>query len=175
MDQTTSSTGATDKRECPLLAQSCHRRAADQRPLSGVKQTSQFMGVSSAFDPKRTFVPVTSCWRRQRLVSSPVSTPVPGPTTGGLTAPVQRAPLGPRRSARVNAAVAGTTHVMFDHMPAGRTRYSGGSEQGHCHQSNISANHVSFSSQMASEPALVFLAYRPFCKTDARTAALSSP
>jgi hypothetical protein len=30
-------------------------KAPDQCPLSGVKQTSQFIGVMSAFDPKQTF------------------------------------------------------------------------------------------------------------------------
>jgi hypothetical protein len=37
------------------MALSRHRKAADQCPLSGVKRTSQFMGVTSASDPKRPF------------------------------------------------------------------------------------------------------------------------
>jgi hypothetical protein len=39
-----------------LLALSGHRRAANQCPLSGVKQTSRFDCAMSAFDPKRTSV-----------------------------------------------------------------------------------------------------------------------
>jgi hypothetical protein len=40
--------------ECLFMALSRHRKAADQCPLSGVKQTLQFMSVMSASDPKRT-------------------------------------------------------------------------------------------------------------------------
>jgi hypothetical protein len=37
-----------------LMALSGHGRAAHQCPFSGVKQTSQFKDVTSAFDPKQT-------------------------------------------------------------------------------------------------------------------------
>jgi hypothetical protein len=40
--------------ECLLVAQSWHRGGADGCPLSGVKRTSKFKSVTSAFDPKRT-------------------------------------------------------------------------------------------------------------------------
>jgi hypothetical protein len=40
---------------CPLLAaQSGHGGGVEECPLSGVKRTSQFDGVMSAYDPKRT-------------------------------------------------------------------------------------------------------------------------
>ena len=39
---------------CPLLAQSGHRHGGEECPLSGVKRTSEFYGVMSACDPKRT-------------------------------------------------------------------------------------------------------------------------
>ena len=45
--------------ECPLLAQSGHPSRATECPLLGVKQTSQFEGVMSAFDPKRTLPSLT--------------------------------------------------------------------------------------------------------------------
>ena len=41
---------------CRLLAQSGHPKRAHERPLSGVKRTSQFKSVTSAFDPKRTSI-----------------------------------------------------------------------------------------------------------------------
>ena len=40
---------------CPLVAHSGHRCGTQQCPLSGVKRTSKFESVTSAFDPKRTF------------------------------------------------------------------------------------------------------------------------
>jgi hypothetical protein len=40
--------------ECPLLAQSGHLDCAEGRPLLGVKRTSKFESVTSAFDPKAT-------------------------------------------------------------------------------------------------------------------------
>jgi hypothetical protein len=36
------------------MAQSGHLDCAEECPLSGVKQTSKFKSVTSAFDPKRT-------------------------------------------------------------------------------------------------------------------------
>jgi hypothetical protein len=41
--------------ECLLLAQSRHLDRVRECPLSGVKRTSQSEGVTSAFDPKRTW------------------------------------------------------------------------------------------------------------------------
>ena len=43
--------------ECPLVAQSRHPDRVGECPLSGVKRTSKFKSVTSAFDPKRTFHP----------------------------------------------------------------------------------------------------------------------
>ena len=40
---------------CLLVAQSGHDELLSQCPLLGVKRTSKFAGVMSAFDPKRTF------------------------------------------------------------------------------------------------------------------------
>jgi hypothetical protein len=37
------------------MAQSGHGNCAGECPLSGVKRTSKFKSVTSAFDPKRTF------------------------------------------------------------------------------------------------------------------------
>ena len=42
--------------QCLLLAQSGHSRALHQCPLSGVKRTSKFESVTSAFDPMRTSI-----------------------------------------------------------------------------------------------------------------------
>jgi hypothetical protein len=39
----------------PLVAQSRHLDRADECPLPGVKRTSKFKSVTSAFDPKRTW------------------------------------------------------------------------------------------------------------------------
>ena len=39
---------------CPLLALSGHTDCAQQCPLLGVKRTSRFQSLMSAFDPKRT-------------------------------------------------------------------------------------------------------------------------
>jgi hypothetical protein len=41
-----------DAVRCLLMAQSGHPSRATECPLLGVKQTSQFEGVMSAFDPK---------------------------------------------------------------------------------------------------------------------------
>jgi hypothetical protein len=40
--------------ECPLLAQSRHPDRVGECPLSGVKRTSKFKSVTSAFDPYET-------------------------------------------------------------------------------------------------------------------------
>jgi hypothetical protein len=40
---------------CPLLALSGYWDGGEECPLSGVKRTSKFKSVTSAFDPKRTF------------------------------------------------------------------------------------------------------------------------
>jgi hypothetical protein len=39
------------------MAQSGHPKRAHECPLSGVKRTSKFKSVTSAFDPNRTSVP----------------------------------------------------------------------------------------------------------------------
>jgi hypothetical protein len=41
--------------ECLLLAQSGHLDCVEGCPLSGVKRTSKFKSVTSAFDPTRTW------------------------------------------------------------------------------------------------------------------------
>ena len=50
--------GGTRARRCNALclfvAQSGHPKRAHECPLSGVKRTSKFRSVTSAFDPKRT-------------------------------------------------------------------------------------------------------------------------
>ena len=38
-----------------------HRDGVEECPLSGVKRTSKFKSVTSAFDPKRTFATVNYC------------------------------------------------------------------------------------------------------------------
>jgi hypothetical protein len=43
----------------PLLAQSRHPDRVGECPLSGVKRTSKFKSVTSAFDPKRTSAELT--------------------------------------------------------------------------------------------------------------------
>ena len=40
--------------ECLLLAQNGHSDCRNECPLLGVKRTSKFKSVTSAFDPKRT-------------------------------------------------------------------------------------------------------------------------
>jgi hypothetical protein len=53
-----------------VLARSEHPKCATECPLSGVKRTSKFKSVTSAFDPKRT----STLWaRRCELVREPRS------------------------------------------------------------------------------------------------------
>ena len=46
---------------CPLLALSGHPSWADECPLSGVKRTSKFKSVTSAFDPSATWAILFCC------------------------------------------------------------------------------------------------------------------
>jgi hypothetical protein len=50
----------------PLVAQSRHLDRADECPLSGVKRTSKFKSVTSAFDPFETWA--TKDFRGAKLV-----------------------------------------------------------------------------------------------------------
>jgi hypothetical protein len=42
---------ASTNARCPLVAQSGHHNCAHECPLSGVKRTSKFKSVTSAFEP----------------------------------------------------------------------------------------------------------------------------
>jgi hypothetical protein len=75
-----------------LLAQSGHPDTLDQGPLSGVKRTSKFKSVTSAFDPKRT----SNCLADspshavqhfvQARTAGIFSEPAAGPFAAGVTA-----------------------------------------------------------------------------------------
>jgi hypothetical protein len=47
----------------PVLALSRHPDRVGECPLSGVKRTSKFKSVTSAFDPKRTFLDYTGLFK----------------------------------------------------------------------------------------------------------------
>jgi hypothetical protein len=49
-----------------LMAQSRHPYRVGECPLSGVKRTSKFKSVTSAFDPNETYVPQNCCYARKR-------------------------------------------------------------------------------------------------------------